>query len=87
MKTKVKTEGPIEYKAFSGSSELRDQFRAWLIASESSRATVTGGWDAQNEWQSSGVEFLCLDQSLLKDIKKDWQKKGVIIERKDIGVS
>lgn len=87
MAKKPSSNMPIAFKAFSGNEEVRDQLKAWLNNGQFEGLIVTGGWDPVEEWGSWGVEFTYNDDSILKNIKKEWLKKGCVGERADAKIS
>lgn len=77
----------IKFKAYAGNKNARDILETWLTNGQFEGLIVTGGWEPKEEWGSWGVEFAYKDQTILKSIKKEFGKQGVVAERADIGIS
>lgn len=73
----------IGFKGFAGNKYARDALELWLINGQFEGLEVTGHWEPKEEWGSWGVEFSFKDASILKSIKKEWAKEGIVAERAD----
>ena len=77
----------IAFKGYAGNKLTRDEFEVWLKNGQFEGLQITGQWEPKEEWGSWGVEFSCNDIAILKIIKKEWSKKGVVAERADAKIT
>lgn len=77
----------IQFKGYAGNKDARDIFAEWLINGQFNGLVITGQWDPEEEWGSWGVEFSYANIDILKLIKKEFGKKGVVAERSNMGIT
>jgi hypothetical protein len=75
------SKGPQKFKSYTGTKEMRDAYKSWVLSGKLPGLTITGEWDAQVEYGSWGVEFQSDVPGVIKLIDQEWLKKGVITEK------
>ncbi|CAN1499596.1 hypothetical protein MCEMAEM4_00462 [Burkholderiaceae bacterium] len=77
----------LNFKAFSGSIQVRTELESWLSQIEDLKITNVWEPDPKEDWGTWGVFFSYKDKTILKTIKKEWLKKGVVVELTDTEIS
>ncbi len=73
--------GPTRFKAYAGTADNCQAFRAWLDASPPQGLEILEQWEPAIEGGSWGIDFRCDDPNFAKSTNTQWVAKGIVLEK------